>query len=379
LTEYRDDTGNIPANNNLQVDCLPHNDWPTLKQHWERISLRFSPPSFFLSLDWTETWIEIFGEQLQPKIIVFRDGTAVVGICLLIARTIRYGPFALRVLYINAAGEDQVEETSIEHNDLLTIPGYEVTVGAALGKLLSEYVWDELRCDGFRPGIGLETLTAALTNAHRIESARPSHYVDLCALRSSGKDYVGTLGSSTRSLLRRNFKLYKDTGNLSVRVAMDSVEALDMLTELSRLHQERWSSLGKLGAFSSERFRLFHKTLICRSFASGAIQLLHVKAGNSTIGYIYNFIDAGKVYFYQSGFDYTNKRLSPGLVVHVCAVQHCLDQGLLEYDFLAGDSQYKRSLSTNTHRLVWAEFRRRNWKIKSLDVMRRIKKNLKPI
>jgi hypothetical protein len=47
------------------------------------------------------------------------------------------------------------------------------------------------------------------------------------------------------------------------------------------------------------------------------------------------------------------------LLTHYLAIRHCLEQPLLnEYDFLAGDSQYKRSLATSSRPLQWIVVRR---------------------
>jgi hypothetical protein len=332
--------------------------------------------SFFLTLDWTETWIEIFGKQFLPEFIIFWDSEVVVGICMVVKRTVRYGPVPVRIIYFNASGEDEADGTCIEYNNLLALPGYEGKVGEALGKFVRKYEWDEIHCNGFMAGPALDALSENLGDVLRIDSVRSSRYIDLCALRSSGKDYIATLGSSTRSLIRRNFRHYETGGELIVRLAADSEAALKMLGELADLHQERWISLGKPGAFSSDRFRLFHETLIRRTFGSGAIQLFQVQAGNKTLGYLYNFVHAGRVYFYQSGFNYSDKQLSPGLVVHACAIKKCIDQGLMEYDFLAGDSQYKRSLSGNQRDLNWAILQRRNWKMRTIVYLRKGKRFL---
>jgi CelD/BcsL family acetyltransferase involved in cellulose biosynthesis len=85
-------------------------------------------------------------------------------------------------------------------------------------------------------------------------------------------------------------------------------------------------------------------------FPRGAIQVLRAEG----VGVLYNFVDRGRVYFYQSGFHYSpDNRLKPGLVMHYLAVEHCLSNPeLAEYDFLAGDSQYKRSLGMRQHPAV---------------------------
>jgi hypothetical protein len=60
------------------------------------------------------------------------------------------------------------------------------------------------------------------------------------------------------------------------------------------------------------------------------------------------------VYAFQSGFRYEeDSRIKPGLVCHALALARYADEGALEYDFLAGDGQHKRSLATGTRTLTW--------------------------
>jgi CelD/BcsL family acetyltransferase involved in cellulose biosynthesis len=146
-----------------------------------------------------------------------------------------------------------------------------------------------------------------------------------------------------------------------------------MFDRLAALHQQRWEKRGRAGAFASARFRRFHESLIQRAFPLGAVQLLEVSAGEHTIGLIYNLVHRGKVYFYQAGFNYDDAgRASPGTVTLYHAIQYCSEVGLNEFDFLAGDDQYKKSLSTGCRHLVWAAFRRPHWKFRVLDWLRRV-------
>ena len=131
-----------------------------------------------------------------------------------------------------------------------------------------------------------------------------------------------------------------------------------MLEELAVLHQQAWSDRGFPGSFSSKVFFEFHRRLVRRCFSKGMIQLLRVRAGQTTIGSLYNFMYRGKLSFYQSGFDYRrDKRLSPGIVVHVLAIEHACNIGLEEYDFLAGDTDYKKKLASKHRDVRWLTHR----------------------
>jgi CelD/BcsL family acetyltransferase involved in cellulose biosynthesis len=88
--------------------------------------------------------------------------------------------------------------------------------------------------------------------------------------------------------------------------------------------------------------------------------LAELCAGNERIGALYCFVHRGKVYFYQSGFRYSSDgKMKPGLLTHYFSIRYCLKRPELnEYDFLAGDSQYKRSLATANRPLQWIVVRR---------------------
>src|SRR5205823_439645 len=112
-----------------------------------------------------------------------------------------------------------------------------------------------------------------------------------------------------------------------------------------KLHQAYWKSRGEKGAFAQLNFVRFQGLLIGRGFARDEIDLLKVTAGDRVIGYLYNFFYRGRAYAYQSGFDYAlgGQHAKPGLTCHALAIAHYLARGASAYDFLAGDSQYKRS------------------------------------
>jgi CelD/BcsL family acetyltransferase involved in cellulose biosynthesis len=135
---------------------------------------------------------------------------------------------------------------------------------------------------------------------------------------------------------------------------------MEIFARMAELHQGDSQKRGRPGAFASPRFAGFHRKLIEQTFDSGKTLLIEVHAGHEPIGALYSFVHRGRLYFYQSGFRYTaDGSLKPGLVSHYLTIQHCLEKPELdEYDFLAGDSRYKRSLATNSRPLRWIVIRR---------------------
>jgi Acetyltransferase (GNAT) domain len=357
----------------VHIKVAPAAAWPDISPLWQGVAGASPHSSFFLTTDWIETWLESFCDLVRPSILVFESGRSAVGACLVVSTVYRRALFPIRRVSLNAAGEPAKDTTYVEFNDVLCRPGWEEPIARALVDHLLSLEWDELSLDGFCEGIALTAVQNALTDFAQDIRVKPSYYVDLVTLRRSQCPYENELGPKTRKHLRQNLRYYGERGPLRVEAAGNPAEALEMINRLADLHQKTWAERGREGTFASARFRGFHRALVSRSFQRGAIQLLEVLAGEETVGLLYNFVYRGKVYFYQSAYNYEDRRSSPGMVTLYHAVQHCLDAGLEEFDFLAGDDGYKKSLSTNSRRLVWAVFRKPKVKFKLIGCLSQLK------
>jgi CelD/BcsL family acetyltransferase involved in cellulose biosynthesis len=361
----------------LRLEVYHAAEWPRVASTWSRLFQRSPYASFFLSPEWVESWLEVFAARLDPKILVFHGGDEAAGACLLVHRTERVGPFWVRRVYLNTAGEEEADSPCIECNNLLCLAGAERAVAAALRDHLLPSGWDELVLPGFAPGPPLKAMEEILPELDRVRSVRPCRYVDLESLRESGVAYGTALRQPTRKHVRQYTRCYEARGPLQVRVAGETREALEMLEELAALHQQAWNRRGRPGAFASPLFSAFHLALIGRGVSRGTVHLLRVTAGDDTVGLLYNFLHAGSVAFYQCGFRYADdRRLHPGMVALAQAITYYQCRGLREFDFLAGDGEYKRLLSTHQRELFWATFRRRSLKWRTIGTLRRAKRRL---
>lgn len=363
----------------VAIESRPWTSWPEVSPAWDTLAAVSPYTSFSLTSEWVGSWLEVFGPALQPEILVFRDRSArAVGACLLTFRTERRGPFRVRQAHLNTSGEDESEETCPEHNSVLCHADWEAPVAAALWRHLEGRGWDEFVASGMSEGVTLDSLLGSAPGALTVvrqDSVDP--FVDLRAVADTKDAYLNLLSRNTREQVRRSMRLFAGAGPLKVVPAVGASEASAAFEELVVLHSEWWRARGQPGAFSSRRFRDFHRLLIERALPRDHIQLLRIWAGDQVLGVLYNFVLGGRVCYYQSGLrSGTQNRLKPGLVAHACAVEHCRRAGLLEYDFLAGQSRYKKSLATHSRRLVWLVFRRPGMKLAVIEAFRGIKSRL---
>jgi len=332
--------------------------WPDVEPVWRMLAAASPEASFFLSAEWTRTWLAVFGDSVHATALVFRADDRPVAAALIVQRRVRRAVLPIRQVFLNACGEDTADETCIEFNDILCLPEWKAGVAEELIARLNRLDWHELVLAGFVDGPMLRAITQAAV--WPVETTqRTSNYVDLAALRASGQPYVSVLRSRTRTYVRENVRIYREAGDLCVEQPGSVRDALAWLDELADLHQQSWTGRGQPGVFASKRFFAFHRMLIESAFDTGNILMLRVSAGTGTIGILYNFVWRGKVLFYQSGFKYEpERRTKPGLLTFALAVQYCAGRGYSEFDFLAGGEHYKRDLSTASRDLFWTKILR---------------------
>ncbi len=354
--------------------------WRALAPEWQALA-HGQTPGHFLSSRWIETWLDVYGHDLGTEIWTRREAGALVGGTLLTTRSERRGPVPVRCVYLQSAGANPGEGVRSEYNAVLASePTRDATTRALVRSLLAAGA-DEVIAEGFEAG-DQARLAAALPGWEADTLWSEDRWVDLADVRDQGVAYRHhCLSKNTRGQANRTLNAFAKIGPVETEVAATAERALAIYEELVELHQASWTARGGPGAFASERFRRFHAEFIRRAFADGLVQLVRVSAGEETIGALYNFVDRGRILFYQSGLSYRDdNRYRPGIAAHVSAIERCLELGFDAYHFLAGDEhtpRYKQSLSNRANRLAWTTFRRPGLKTRAIDGLRAVKRRLR--
>jgi CelD/BcsL family acetyltransferase involved in cellulose biosynthesis len=344
----------------LDVVSIAPSERRRIRDAWCEIQAS-SRPSYFLSWGWVENWLDTLPPSTDVVLHVVRRAGAPIAAFFLGARQAwRHRLLRSRTLHLNQTGDERYDEICIEHNGVLS-NGEPIPVLDIVSRLPGR--WDEL----FLPALDEDGVVATALAAEmasptirrhaarlrvRVDGRVPCPIVELDKVREAG-DYLALLGSNTRAQIRKTRKEYAQRGPLSHDVASSAAEARAFFDELVTLHQRTWAARGKPGAFIPYVLG-FHHRLIERRFAAGEIRLHRIRAGDRTIGCLYNFVWQDAALFYQSGLLYDgDAKLKPGLLCHALAVDYDAKAGLRCYDFLGGDSRYKRALATGSRTLVW--------------------------
>lgn len=353
----------------VSLEIHSSNERAFVLARWRELQQRFPDRGLMCSADWTEIWLETFGDSVPHRFVLAWncDANELCGVCLVTEGVQQTdGPVSLRTLHVGTAGEPEDDSVCIEYNRLLVDPDCEHAFKQRLAEYFSRQPnVDQWNLDGFEEDDTSEFQSDALEVRHEA-----THWFDLAATRDDGKDVLSGLRSETRRRVRRSLECYE---GLSVDWADTQEHARDVFDELIRLHQSRWRALGKPGSYASPRFRKFHSDLLDRLTPNGQMVLFRVTSNAGTVGCVQLLIDRGRALLYQCGWAHAYGKHSPGIVVDYLAMCECLERGYDAYDFLAYETQHKRHLSNRKHNLVWAHKRRKRLKFVMLNNGRRLK------
>lgn len=336
----------------LTMRLIPSTDVVDAREIWRTIETEHGAGALTCGWDWTETWLQAYGDLVPHSFVVGERAGTPRGI-VLITRGVhqRLGPVPIRTTHIGTAGEPARDSVFVEYNRLLIAPEDRETFSRNLFDILrtGRHRRREITLNGFAPEDAGPFLRRDPGMFVRWETCPTT---DLAAIRAAGGDVIAALGKSTRYNIRRSMRLF---GPIETEWSETAEHAEDILTDLIDLHQRRWTEANKPGVFSSERFSAFHRALIRRLAPQGKAFLYRARTEQGVIGCLYGFVERDQVLFYQSGLaSFDDDKLKPGLVTHALCMQDCLDRGLDAYDFLQGEARYKRELSTSERQLVWA-------------------------
>ena len=207
----------------------------------------------------------------------------------------------------------------------------------------------------------------------------PAYSVFLGEQTCTFDTYLTSLTKNTRSTLRRAVRYIEEKfGEISIK-RFENELPHNELNQLGTWHKKRWSEGNQKSGFFNDLFIDFHQSLQKNPTQTYNVETLTFYAGKTKIGYLYYLAGVTDVKFYLSAINYCdgNNRYQPGLVMHAFAIVHYSLLGYKNYDFMGGDSQYKRSLSNNVYSLYSVILRPNTLRNSCFRAMRKVLRKFK--
>ena len=330
---------------------------------WKGLLERSSTNELSVHPAWMLPWWEVFAESGKRSLrsIAFFDTARerMVGLAPLLARPHVYRPgIPFRRLEVLASGEDEADESCSDYLGLIAERGCEGAVASAFASALTSGVagkWDELVIPSMN---GESPLPAMLRDALAgqglgvtLEEITTSPYV---ALPKTWDAYLASLKQSKRGQLRKALRALEDWAGGQPEI--ERVRSPSQLAKgreiLHALHVERWAKEGMgEGVYASARYRAFQDAVMPKLLAIGALDLGWMSVRGEPVAAFYNLRYDGRILHYQSGrkLDIPDD-VRAGVTMHALLIKAAIEDGMREYDFLAGASQYKLALANCTPR-----------------------------
>ena len=322
-----------------------------LRDEWNALLAASATRSPFLRHEWIATWWDVFGADFDLHVVLVRDADgALVAAAPLMTGA---GPGRLRGRLRHLMFVGQRGETHAEHLDVLARPDAPAEAIGALARGLREEVgpWDALlleRVPADSPTLAaLEAALAASGLPVERVRAQASPYLPLPA---AWDDLLAAKSKNFRRQWKNSFNRLAATGEVRLLLAGRDVLLDAAFDRLVALHRARWGD--DEGSFRTPRYVAFHRRFSRALADADDLILALLEVGGETVAARYDFVHGGKVWCFQGGWLPEVERMRAGTVLTGLVLQHAIERGLGEYDFLSGEDDYKRRWATAQRTLV---------------------------
>jgi len=317
-------------------------DWQRLEPDWDALVERSASATVFLTWEWLRPWWRHFarrGDELA--ILAAREGDTLVGLAPLyrsrVAASHRLGSLRRLGAIGDRSGDSEYLDFAIE-------PGREAHVLPAFLDAIErdERGWDLLH---------FHLMPAASPNLEplrRFAAGRgwlvESRSVPCLAIRLPGdwEQYLATLQPRFRSKLRSLDRKFAADSGAAFEMCTDVAALPERLESLFALHQRRWRTAGKPGAFADAARRGFYGEMGAAFLRRGWLRFWSLRLGGRFVAHEFSFEHLGHVYFLQQAYDIACSDQNVGTALKAHVIRQSIGSGARVYDFLAGAAPYKQ-------------------------------------
>ena len=327
----------------MKIEIIDNwNDLASLESDWNTLLEQSTNNSIFQTWEWTQAWKGTIEEIYKPLIFVCRDasgelaGVAAFYVCNY--KLAKFIPFKV----LRSFGEPH---SGLDYPGLI-VRRKSPDVIQLLLRALSENSqrWDAIWLPMTRTWGEYHPQLMEQLEASKLFSVfqRPCMFT-YRELSNSVDEVMSTLSKSKRTILKRTENKIKKNHDAEIHLQSDGDALVEQMETLFKLHELRWRSAGEPGAFIRRpKLREFYEAFVPVAKEKGWLRLhvlsLDGKPCAAQIGYRY-----GDTYYsVQEGFD-PDAIAGSGNHLRIKVMLACAEEGISEYDFLAGPSEHKRS------------------------------------
>ena len=315
-----------------------------LAAEWNGLLGRASHKSAFLKHQWMSAWWQLIGAASASRqlfVLLARDGSGQLVGVLPLCREIRgHGLLRRRVLQFLGSWPEAPEhlDAIVQQEGAAAI--VEALV-AELESMRSQFEAIEL-LDLAEKSLLQPALARWSTAAGHAQRSWMWQECPYITLAGSFDKFMMTLTQKHRYKVRLFGKRLAAAHKVELEVAAEPAQVGPALEEMIRLHAMRWTlKTDDVSGFDDPAVHAFHRRACALLAADDAIRIFLLRCDGRAVAACYCFVYAGRVYFFQPGFDPEFRKLHVGKVLLARVIEYCYQNGLTEFDFLRGTEEYK--------------------------------------
>ena len=313
-----------------------------LEPSWNDLLRRSGSDSIFLTWEWISTWWEVFGSRFTLLVLTAEDDEGrLIGIAptMVGPRRTASGLTFRALMIIGQRGD-----TLAEYLDFVVESGREAAVTGAFCEFLQRDLaaeWDFIFFERvLTTSPNLPTLRAKTSGPPAIAARDAQLKSPHVMLGDSWPALLAGKSRNFRNQWNNSWNRLHAEGDVQFLFGGKDMPLSAALAEVTRLHRERWED--RSASFKTDEYLEFHQRLCTRLHAKGWLLLLLLSVDGTNVAVRYDYVYAGKIWCMQGGWspEWAAKRVGTLLTGKV--IEWGIEHGLREYDFLGGDSDYKR-------------------------------------
>ena len=318
-------------------------------EHWDALT-RGVP---FRHSVWLSAWWSVFGERLEPYVLVARDSQNEVRGILPLYRD-RAGPRCRRLRMMGDGN------TCSDFVSVLARSGEDAArIGRQIGTHLARVAgdrrdgWDLMEIDGVSEGdVGMHALAETLNDGGVALHACSRYHTWFRPCAESWQQYLQSLSRQRRSQTGRFLRRLERSPELAL-VEPESREAVyQAVDRLIEMHQRRWQQVGEPGSFATAGARQFIHQVADGFFQRDQLYLVTLMRDEQPIGAALHVTGGGRLYCYSTGNDPDYADLKPGNLITSYVLWHAHQRQAEGVEYLRGDELYKQRLGAEPTRLL---------------------------
>jgi CelD/BcsL family acetyltransferase involved in cellulose biosynthesis len=312
-----------------------YDDFSGLKDRWNDV-LRRCDHSVFSTWEWLSTWWKYFGNNKRLVVLLAEENNEIIGIAPLMYSV--YTMFGLRQGKIEFIGAPYSD-----YNDFILVDKHEECI-----KMFLDYLnnlpenWNCIELTDIPEDRNSLSILGKVSN-----SMKPVHKCPYTLLPKSYDVLLSKIKRKDRKELGRNLRRLEEN---AFKVDLVDYSGIHSVTKginiLFDLHQKRWESRGLPGGFADPNFRSFNLDIARRFAQEGWLGLYSLELSGKPVASLYGFKYMSKYYAYISGIDPTYYKYSIGNLLFLHVMAKCVQDELIEFDFMRGAETYKDRWNT---------------------------------